>query len=848
MKLSKIVSVLVIICIFLPIISNIPYAFASSLDVIIDPETNDPNDHIVKLVGDELTLSIRVEDVVDLIDIEIYVLWDSNYLDYSSHNLQIGKEFHDGLFYEEDDVYVEFDVIHYHSNIDLAEYRVMVGVHSGLDFFTGSGTILQMTFNVKDPEFDFSELYIDTSVDEYNGGQPEHHVFLDSVYFSVIHPDITITPSIWTNPMEPIVGETVEITTYLNFRGYYELDDVEILFLVDGIIVDSDVLDFTFDTITHSSAEWTTSYTFPESGRYELEIEVSAPSSVEDPPFNNRVTQDVIVGLEEPILTMDVSPDSITLDIGDTVLFEGSVYDQFGEGVSDVLVYIEDPITQFSTSTTTDFNGEFTYSVEAIEKGEYIFTFSTDTLTEECEVEVEGRKALLIDCYPTFLIPETHVREIVRDYLEEMDFEVKDLIGEEVTVEELIDELDSGYDLVWWRAHASNGLIQTGERIPEDILPGQSHWSEKVNYYIEEWEEYIPTEFDTNPGAWVELLIQDFRPELLHGRYVSITPEFISTFFDANTMDGSLVYLHACLALSQNNFWMGFQNIGADVVLGYTESTFYVETDLEAVVTFSLFSEGYSVDEICNGLIDMGEGVFAQLDLTYRPTIRGDYRLVEEVPSAVLSVILHSPANLFITDSQGRSIGVNPITGDLVTEIPEAFYYGPDTEPQIVMIPNPLDEDYLIQLIGTGTGDFTVDFRFITPDGTIMRTLSGEIAEGVIYQYEIQFDGESLEAVPDPISDLTQLKSYINDLDDNLFNPKFKNPNQLKKAFSKKVDEVILKIQSRTFDEALDKLSKDIRAKVDGNTKPVDWITSFTEQERICIIIDYILSSIETLF
>lgn len=89
----------------------------------------------------------------------------------------------------------------------------------------------------------------------------------------------------------------------------------------------------------------------------------------------------------------------------------------------------------------------------------------------------------------------------------------------------------------------------------------------------------------------------------------------------------------------------------------------------------------------------------------------------------------HSPLNLFITDPQGRSIGVNPTTGGIVNEIPDAFYSGPGTEPQVIMIPDPINDTYSIILVGTATGDYSLTIEYITVEQTVTQTFSGTISE-----------------------------------------------------------------------------------------------------------------------
>lgn len=67
---------------------------------------------------------------------------------------------------------------------------------------------------------------------------------------------------------------------------------------------------------------------------------------------------------------------------------------------------------------------------------------------------------------------------------------------------------------------------------------------------------------------------------------------------------------------------------------------------------------------------------------------------------------IYSPANLFVVDPLGRRLGVDPATGLIVNEIPGAVFSGTGTEPQTFTIPDPLDGDYIVRVVGTGAGEF----------------------------------------------------------------------------------------------------------------------------------------------
>jgi len=90
---------------------------------------------------------------------------------------------------------------------------------------------------------------------------------------------------------------------------------------------------------------------------------------------------------------------------------------------------------------------------------------------------------------------------------------------------------------------------------------------------------------------------------------------------------------------------------------------------------------------------------------------------------------VYSPANVFVIDPLRRSIGFNPTINESVNEIPGAFYSGPGTEPQIIMIPDPINGSYNILLVGTASGDYTLTVEYITAEQTTTQTFNGTISE-----------------------------------------------------------------------------------------------------------------------
>ncbi len=93
-----------------------------------------------------------------------------------------------------------------------------------------------------------------------------------------------------------------------------------------------------------------------------------------------------------------------------------------------------------------------------------------------------------------------------------------------------------------------------------------------------------------------------------------------------------------------------------------------------------------------------------------------------------LYVKVDSPADLHINDPEGRHVGINYITGEVEIEIPGASYSGPATEPQVIIIPNPMAGNYRIELVGREHGNYTLTIEGRVNNETVYsRSFEGSI-------------------------------------------------------------------------------------------------------------------------
>jgi hypothetical protein len=142
----------------------------------------------------------------------------------------------------------------------------------------------------------------------------------------------------------------------------------------------------------------------------------------------------------------------------------------------------------------------------------------------------------------------------------------------------------------------------------------------------------------------------------------------------------------------------------------------------------------------------------ASLNIHWWPGVHMDIQSKTDQSSSTppaFMASLFSPANLYVTDPENRHVGTDPTTGESVNEIPEAFYSGPGSEPQRVIIPNPLDGVYDVQIIGTSTGTYTLVVELATLTEINTQIYTGDIIPEAILKSEVTVsEGEMTPTTP----------------------------------------------------------------------------------------------------
>ncbi|MFQ6102505.1 MAG: hypothetical protein ACE5OS_14930, partial [Anaerolineae bacterium] len=83
----------------------------------------------------------------------------------------------------------------------------------------------------------------------------------------------------------------------------------------------------------------------------------------------------------------------------------------------------------------------------------------------------------------------------------------------------------------------------------------------------------------------------------------------------------------------------------------------------------------------------------------------------------IVAILGWSPVDQMVTDPLGRRIGYDPVAGEVVNEIPGAYYSGNAGEEEFFLLPGGLEGEYTITTVGTGSGDYLVTMHRVDTSG-----------------------------------------------------------------------------------------------------------------------------------
>jgi PKD repeat protein len=106
----------------------------------------------------------------------------------------------------------------------------------------------------------------------------------------------------------------------------------------------------------------------------------------------------------------------------------------------------------------------------------------------------------------------------------------------------------------------------------------------------------------------------------------------------------------------------------------------------------------------------------------------------------LIALMAQCPINFLIADASGRRLGYDAATDTVYREIPNTFYSGPYSEPQIVLIPSPLVGEFQIAVQGYDAGPFSFQVHRIDDGGMLpLAAFEGETTSGQVDEMVVDY-------------------------------------------------------------------------------------------------------------
>jgi len=117
--------------------------------------------------------------------------------------------------------------------------------------------------------------------------------------------------------------------------------------------------------------------------------------------------------------------------------------------------------------------------------------------------------------------------------------------------------------------------------------------------------------------------------------------------------------------------------------------------------------------------------------------------------TTLLTIRAESPVDLLVTAPNGLRVGYDSVAQTVVNQVEGAMYSGPGTEPQIIVISDPIQGVCIVDVFGTGTGDYTIKTESAA-NGTIIGTftVNGTASDGKLEVHLIELK-EDYSVVPE---------------------------------------------------------------------------------------------------
>jgi len=157
--------------------------------------------------------------------------------------------------------------------------------------------------------------------------------------------------------------------------------------------------------------------------------------------------------------------------------------------------------------------------------------------------------------------------------------------------------------------------------------------------------------------------------------------------------------------------WRAYKNQGVDLLT--SDFDLYPPSIIEPVPPLPP-----SGSDIYNTVVAVSpDDLYRSIFTTTAHAKQGDLIAIKD--SSLLRFSMYSPADLLLTDKEGRRTGFDPITGTILNEIPGSYYTGQDEHPETITVTGGNISDYNLQVVGNDTGLYTLDM--VAMDGNWIK-------------------------------------------------------------------------------------------------------------------------------
>lgn len=163
--------------------------------------------------------------------------------------------------------------------------------------------------------------------------------------------------------------------------------------------------------------------------------------------------------------------------------------------------------------------------------------------------------------------------------------------------------------------------------------------------------------------------------------------------------------------------WKAYQRQGIDLEVNFGIMT-------------TLFGPVVTPDDIFYS-ISNGKSILVQDSPTSHQNWRAVFRIF-------------SPAHLLLTDLEGRRTGLDPVTKNILNEIPNVYYTGPDADPEsiIVLYPSLEKDNWVLTVTGTATGEYTLNSELMSRTNLYYaKTIQEQTTLGQTDSYPLIYTG-----------------------------------------------------------------------------------------------------------